>query len=50
MNNKKIQGYIMASIGFLLLLINALSYLLDGKIGKPALTIFGLIFVIIGFK
>jgi len=48
--NKKIQGYLMAAIGFMLLLFNALSYLLDWESKNTAFTIIGLIFVAIGLK
>ena len=40
----------MAGIGFLLLLINTLSYLLDWDIKNPAFTGLGLIFVVVGLK
>ena len=45
-----IQGYIMAIIGFILLLFNALSYLLGWESRKSAFTILGLVFVLIGTK
>ncbi len=48
--NKKIQGYIMAIIGFILLLFNALSYLLGWESRNSAFTVLGLVFVIIGMK
>ncbi len=40
----------MAGIGFLLLLINALSYLLNWDIENPGFTGLGLIFVVTGLK
>ena len=50
MQKKQIQGYVMAGIGFLLLSINALSYLLDWDVKNPAFTGLGLIFVVTGLK
>lgn len=48
MKKQKIFGYIMAVTGFLMLLNNAIGYIfhLDSK--APALTIMGLVFVVIG--
>lgn len=48
--DKKIKGYIMAIIGFILLLYNALSYLLGWESRNPAFTVLGLIFVVVGLK
>ncbi len=48
--NKKISGYIMACIGFIMLLLNALSYIFDWNLKSPVFTILGLIFVVIGLK
>ena len=50
MNKKAIQGYIMAGVGFTLLLITALSYLLDWDFGNPSLSTIGLIFIFVGLK
>jgi len=48
--NKKIQGYAMFIIGFILLSLNALSYLLDWQSKNAAFTILGIVFVIVGLK
>lgn len=40
----------MAGIGFAMLLINALGYLLNWDLTNPLLTIFGIIFVFIGLQ
>lgn len=40
----------MASIGFAMLLINAISYVFDLNFKIPAFTILGLVFVVIGLK
>ena len=50
MEKQQIAGYIMAGCGFLLILINGLSYLLNGDLKSPAFTILGLVFVVIGAK
>lgn len=43
-------GYIMAGAGFLLILINALSYLLGWDLKSPAFTILGLVLIVVGAK
>ena len=48
MNKQKISGYIMASTGFIMLLANAVSYIFDLSFKHPALTVMGLVFVVIG--
>jgi len=48
MNKQNIPQYIMAVIGFALILINAIGYLFDLGIKNPALVVMGLVFVIIG--
>lgn len=48
MKNKKISGYIMAIIGFIMLLINAIGYIFNLDIKHPALTVMGIVFVIVG--
>jgi hypothetical protein len=50
MEKQQISGYIMAGVGFLLILINGLSYLLDWDLKSPAFTILGMVFVVIGAK
>ncbi|ETA79021.1 hypothetical protein T472_0219475 [Youngiibacter fragilis 232.1] len=46
--NTKNQGYVMALVGSILLLYNALSYIFGWESRSSAFTILGLIFVIIG--
>lgn len=48
--NKKNQGYFMAIIGFILLFYNTLGYIFGWENRSTALTILGLIFVVIGLK
>lgn len=48
--NKKMQGHIMVIIGFLLLSFNALCYLFGWEWRSSAVTILGLVFVVIGLK
>lgn len=48
--NNQLQGYAMAIIGLLLLLYNALSYIFGWESRNSALTILGLVFVVIGMK
>jgi len=50
MKNQKISGYIMAIIGFIMLIVNAAGYVFNLDIKSPALTIMGLVFVVIGMK
>lgn len=40
----------MSLLGFAMLLINAYGYIFDGHIKHPAMTIMGLIFVVMGLK
>lgn len=46
-NKQKNSGYIMADVGFVMLLANAFSYIFDWNIKSPAFTVLGLIFVLI---
>ncbi|MBF7096026.1 hypothetical protein [Alkalibacter mobilis] len=48
--NSKIQGYIMAAIGFGFLVFSAANYISDGENKTPAFLIMGLVFVVIGMK
>ncbi|NTW92320.1 MAG: hypothetical protein HGA40_02625 [Methanoregulaceae archaeon] len=51
MNEKRqLSGYPVAVAGFTLLVINALSYILDWEIKSPALTVIGLVFVVLGLR
>jgi predicted membrane protein len=50
MEKQKISGYIMAIVGFVLIVINALSYILGWELKSPAFTIIGLVLVVIGAK
>ena len=50
MDEREISGYIMAVVGFVMILINALSYLLGWNLKSPAFTILGLVFIVIGAK
>ena len=45
LNRKKVQGLVMAAIGGMILLVNAVAYIFSLGFGKPYLTIFGILFV-----
>jgi uncharacterized membrane protein len=47
---KKTSGLIMAIVGFIMILINALDYIFGWNNISPAFGIIGLIFVAIGMK
>jgi len=46
-NRKKISGYIMASIGFIFILLSALNYIFGWKLGTPSGAM-GIIFIAVG--
>lgn len=48
--DKKNQGYFMAAVGFILLLYNALAYILGWGNRNAAFTVIGLVFVTVGLK
>jgi len=48
MKKQQMPGYIMAGVGFIIILINALDYLLGWDLKSPAFTIPGLVLFIIG--
>jgi membrane protein implicated in regulation of membrane protease activity len=50
MDEREISGYIMAIVGFVMILINALSYILGWNLKSPAFTILGLVLIVIGAK
>jgi hypothetical protein len=50
MDEREISGLIMAIVGFVMILINALSYLLGWTWKSPAFTILGLVLIVIGAK
>ena len=50
MDKQQIPGYFMAGIGFVMILINALSYLLGWDMKSPAFTILGLVLIVIGSR
>lgn len=50
MDERVISGYIMAIAGFVMILINAFSYLLGWTWKSPAFTILGLVLIVIGAK
>ena len=51
-NNKKsfISGYVMAIIGFLLILYNALNYIFGWNAGSTPLSVIGIVFVAVGMR
>jgi membrane protein implicated in regulation of membrane protease activity len=50
MEEQQISGYIMAFVGFVMILMNALSYLLGWDLKSPAFTIVGLVLIVIGAR
>ena len=50
MDDREISGLIMAIVGFVMIMINALSYLLGWTWKSPAFTILGLVLIVIGAK
>lgn len=48
MNNPKYSGYFMAITGFLMLVINAVSYIFKYGMNSPVIVILGIMFVVIG--
>ncbi len=48
--NKKLQGYVMLAVGFLIIAVNALSYVLDWQSKNSTLTILGIVFILMGSK
>jgi hypothetical protein len=50
MDEQQISGYIMAAGGFVMILMNALSYLLGWDLKSPAFTILGLVLIVTGTK
>ena len=50
MDEREISGYIMAVVGFIMILMNALSYILGWDLKSPAFTILGLVLIVIGAK
>lgn len=50
MNEWLIAGYIMAIAGFVMILVNALSYIFHGVLRSPAFTILGLVLIVIGAR
>lgn len=50
MNNVSKRGLIMAVIGFLMLVFNAINYIFDFGYKNPAFTVLGIVFVVVGMK
>jgi len=50
MGTKKTRGLVMAIVGVAILIYNAVAYITGSFHGLPALTIFDLISVAVGFK
>jgi membrane protein implicated in regulation of membrane protease activity len=50
MDEREISGYIMAIVGFVMIMMNAFSYLLGWSWKSPAFTILGLVLIVIGAK
>jgi hypothetical protein len=46
----RLSGYIMFIVGFVMLLTNALGYIIDWETKTPALTVLSLVFIVIGKK
>ncbi len=50
MNKNKTSGYVMAGVGFMMIVINALDYILGWETIHPAFGVVGLVFVAVGLK
>jgi hypothetical protein len=50
MDERLIAGYIMTIAGFVMILVNALSYIFRGDLRSPAFTILGLVLIVIGAR
>jgi len=50
MEKQQIPGYVMAIIGFAMILVNAFSYILKWENTSPTIFIMGLVFVTIGMQ
>jgi hypothetical protein len=50
MDEPQISGYIMAAVGFTIILINTLSYLSGWNLKSPVFTVPGLVLVVIEAK
>jgi hypothetical protein len=50
MEKRQLPGYIMAGVGFAMLLINAFSYIFNWDLKSPVSSIIGIIFVGIGLN
>jgi hypothetical protein len=50
MENHQLSGYGMMITGFIMILVNALSYLFHWDLKSPAFTVLGLVFIVIGAK
>jgi hypothetical protein len=50
MKKNKLFGYIMAGVGFALIVLNALSYILYWSTKSSVLSILGIVFLVIGLK
>lgn len=48
MDRNQVSGYVMASLGFLLIFVNALSYLFGLDAGSPAMVVIGIVFLVLG--
>jgi len=47
---RKLSGYIMATVGFIMILADALSYIFSWELESPIFLILGVVFVIIGMR
>ena len=50
MEKQQLSGYIMAGVGFVMILINALSYFLDWDLKSPAFSVLGLVLIVTGAR
>jgi hypothetical protein len=50
MERQQLSGYIMAGVGFIMILINALGYLLGWDLKFPVFTILGLVLIVTGVR
>jgi hypothetical protein len=50
MDERLIAGYIMTIAGFVMILVNALSYIFRGDLRSPAFTFLVLVLIVIGAR
>ena len=50
MDERRIAGYIMVIAGFVMILVNALSYIFPGDLKSPAFTMLDIVLIVTGAR